>query len=130
MNEPEVKLGLVSNLWSKQMHFLKSGDVEQGHSHRFDHTTLLARGSLKITCNNKSTDFIAPNMIYIKAGVEHRLEALEDDTVCYCIHAIRDGDRIEDIVDPSMIPEGVTAFNHVIHYGSLLQEDFLDRRAK
>ena len=30
----------------------------------------------------------------------HDLLALEDDTVCYCIHGIRDGNGVEDIIDP------------------------------
>jgi hypothetical protein len=47
-------------------------------------------------------------MIYIKAGVEHKLTALQANTVAYCIHALRDGDRVEDIVSPDMIPEGTT----------------------
>jgi hypothetical protein len=43
-------------------------------------------------------------MIYIRAGKEHRLEALEDNTVAYCIHPLRDPDGSGDILDPSMIP--------------------------
>ena len=34
-----------------------------------------------------------------------QIQALEDDTICYCIHAIRDGERVEDIIDPADIPE-------------------------
>ena len=34
----------------------------------------------------------------IKAGVVHELVALEDDTLAHCIHAMRDGERVEDIV--------------------------------
>ena len=135
MSEPKVKLGLVSNVWSKQMVFEKAGDVEQGHSHCFDHMTLLAYGKLSIKANGKSTEFAAPNMIYIRAGVEHELTALQDGTVAYCIHAIRDGERIEDIVDPSMIPDGTDAHNYLNCYNPLISEgkpvlpDFLDSRA-
>ena len=106
---PEALIGVVKNLWSKQMHFLKAGDTEQGHAHSFDHLTLLAAGSLKVTVNGVSTDFKAPHMIYIKQGDTHELVALEDNTVAYCIHALRDHEG--DLLDPSMIPEGINKNN-------------------
>jgi len=106
-NFPEVALGVVANLWSKQMHFKKAGDTEQGHSHIFDHLTLLAAGALQVTVESVSTNFKAPQMIYIKAGKEHELVALEDNTVAYCIHALRDNEG--NLLDPSMIPKGVNA---------------------
>ena len=89
------------------MHFLKAGDTEQGHSHVFDHLTLLAKGSLKVTVEEKSTEFIAPHMIFIQKNKMHELQALEDNTVAYCIHALRDGEGVDDILDPSMIPDGI-----------------------
>ena len=45
-------------------------------------------------------------MIYIHKDKVHELEALTDNTVAYCIHALRDKNT-EDILDPSMIPVGV-----------------------
>lgn len=107
MNIPHVKIGLVSNLWSKQMHFIKAGDTEQGHSHIFDHLTLLAKGALRVNVEGKDTEFVAPHMIYIQKNKIHQLVALEDDTIAYCIHALRDGNGVDDILDPSMIPNGV-----------------------
>lgn len=107
MDQPYVKIGCVANLFSRMMHFKKAGDVENGHTHPFDHLTLLAAGSLKITMNGKTTDFKAPHMIYIKAEREHELVALEDNTVAYCIHALRNDNTTGDILDPSSIPVGV-----------------------
>lgn len=89
------------------MVFAKAGDVEQGHSHTFDHLTLLAAGSLKVTVNGVATEFKAPHMIYIARDKEHELVALEDNTVAYCIHAMRANDGTGDILDPAMIPAGV-----------------------
>jgi quercetin dioxygenase-like cupin family protein len=106
---PTVKLGCVANLFSRQMHFQKTGDVELGHTHPFDHLTLLAAGSLRVIVKDKATDFKAPHMIYIKAEDTHELVALEDNTVAYCIHALRNGDGVDDIIMPEMIPAGVDA---------------------
>lgn len=103
---PEIKIGCVANLWSRMMRFHKAGDVEQGHTHQFDHLTLLAKGRLKVTVEGKVTEFSAPQMIYIHKDKMHELVALEDDTVAYCIHALHDKDT-GDILDASMIPAGV-----------------------
>jgi quercetin dioxygenase-like cupin family protein len=103
---PHVKLGCVANLFSRMMHFKSAGDVEHGHTHSFDHLTLLATGSLRVTVEGKTTDFKAPHMIYIHKDKNHELVALEDNTVAYCIHALRDKSS-DEILDPSMIPEGV-----------------------
>lgn len=91
------------------MHFKKSGDIEQGHTHNFDHLTLLAHGKLEVQVGDKTTVYQAPHMIFIHKDVEHKLTALEDDTVAYCIHALRKGNGVEDILDPEMVPDGVDA---------------------
>lgn len=101
-----MALGCVANLFSRMMHFAKAGDIEQGHTHNFDHLTLLAKGKLKVTVDGKVSEFTAPQMIYIKADKNHELVALEDDTLAYCIHALRTKDG-SDILDPAMIPAGV-----------------------
>jgi len=103
-NAPYVAISCVSNVFIKQMTFVKAGDMEQGHSHTFDHVTLLASGKIRLTALGKFTDFIAPHHIFIKAGVNHELLALEDNTVVHCIHALRDGERVEDIIDPASVP--------------------------
>ena len=105
MTTPESKISLVANTWVKQMSFVKAGDINAGHKHIFDHQTLLAKGKVKVTVNGKDSEFTAPTIIFIRAGFEHQIEALEDDTICYCIHAIRNGERVEDIIDPADIPE-------------------------
>ena len=87
------------------MHFRKAGDIEYGHTHQFDHLTLLAKGRLQVTVEGKTTEFTAPHMLYIRADKNHELVALTDDTVAYCIHALRTHEG--DIIDPSMVPEGV-----------------------
>lgn len=107
MSAPDMKLACVSNLWLRQMHFLKAGDQNEGHTHNFDHMTLLVKGSVTVDVEGEKTEFSAPHMIYIAKGKRHFLIAKEDDTVAYCVHALRTGEREEDILDPSMIPAGI-----------------------
>jgi len=103
MNTPEITLGCVANLWSRMMVFTDVGDTEPGHKHQFDHLTLLAHGSLKVSIDGVSSVFKAPHMIYIHADKNHELVALEANTVAYCIHAIRKPGT-DDILAPDMIP--------------------------
>jgi hypothetical protein len=104
-NLPEIKMGMVGNVFTRSMHFKEAGDIEQCHTHSFHHATLVAHGSVQVTANGKTTVFKAPHLIWIHKDIEHELVALESNTVCACIHALRDTDSGE-IVDPSMIPEG------------------------
>lgn len=113
MSHPQSKISVVANTWVKQMHFAKAGDVNPGHTHVFDHQTLLGKGRVKVTVDGKETEFTAPTIIFIRAGFSHTIQALEDDTICYCIHAIRDGERVEDIIDPEDIPEGGMPYRFV-----------------
>jgi quercetin dioxygenase-like cupin family protein len=104
MPSPKISLGMTGNVFSRMMHFQKAGDIEKGHTHNFDHLTLLAKGKILIRVNQEETEYVAPRMIWISASEVHELKALEDDTVAFCIHAVRDGD---EIVDASMVPNGV-----------------------
>jgi quercetin dioxygenase-like cupin family protein len=106
MSQPVVHIGCVANLFSRMMCFEKAGDTEIGHTHQFDHLTLLAKGKLKVTVEGVASEFTAPHMIYIHKDKRHELEAMVDETVAYCIHALRDMGNNE-ILDPSMIPAGV-----------------------
>jgi len=114
----EVKIGCVSNLYSRMMHFKNAGDTEHNHTHSFDHLTLLAAGSVKCVVDDKETIFKAPHMIFICKDKMHAFTALEDNTVAYCIHPMRIGERIEDIADPSMFPSGVEIPYEVCHWWS------------
>jgi len=104
---PEVYIGCVANMFVRQMHFKSKGDIEQGHKHNFDHLTLLASGKLLVEVNDDITEYTAPTMIYINKDVMHKLTALEDNTVAYCIHGLRDLEKSEDIIDPTMVPNGI-----------------------
>lgn len=113
--DPDIQLACVSNLYVRMMHFRHVGDVEQGHSHPFDHLTLLAEGSMSVEVDGVSRDFYAPKMIFIKKNREHKLTATRDNTVAFCIHALRNGERVEDIVDPDslIIPPGGDGVDYI-----------------
>lgn len=109
MASPEIKIISVSNVFCRLMHFLNVGDVEQGHQHTYDHATLVSAGSVMVDVlddNNEvvsSKVFNAPNMVFIHKDKLHRLTALENNTVCSCIHAIRDIEG--EILSPNFLIE-------------------------
>jgi len=109
---PEVSINNVSGVFIKQMEFLKAGDSMPGHTHTYDHMTLLAKGSVKVTVKGEDTIFNSPHVIFIHKNNIHRIEALEDGTVAYCIHASPDiGVNLidiskDDIIDPNTVPNG------------------------
>lgn len=109
MTSPKVNLGTVANVFVRQMHFETAGDEEIGHAHPYNHLTLLAKGCLKVIVGDQTRVFAAPTMIYIAANTAHTLIAETDQTVAYCIHALRE--PTGDIVDESMVPKGTELFN-------------------
>lgn len=115
MSAPEIKIIALSNVFSRLMYFKNKGDVENGHRHNYDHATLVSRGSVLVEILNESGEvenskvFESPNMVYINKDKTHRLTALEDETTCVCIHAIRTVD--EDIVDPEFLIEPLFSTN-------------------
>lgn len=105
MSNPRTDLKLVDNVFVKLHHFLDIGDTHQGHAHKFDHITLLASGKVLMKHDNGEQEFTAPHLIVTPKGVTHQFTALEPNTVFCCIHAIRDGDGVDDIASPNITPD-------------------------
>ena len=105
MSIPKIKLAVVSNVFTRMMHFKNAGDTEKGQLHDYDHITLLASGSLKIIVEEQETVFTAPHLIFIHSSKHHELIALEDNTVACCIHGIHSDELCEELIDPLIIPK-------------------------
>lgn len=73
----------------KQMHIAKAGTFIPQHSHEYTHSSLLAVGSVRLWREELYVaDYVAPTILSIEAGIKHMFQALEDNTVVYCIHNI------------------------------------------
>lgn len=88
---------IVDNVFVKLICLNKSGDKVEGHVHTFDHITLLSTGKVVMRAKGNEVVHIAPKLLVTPKGVSHEFEALEDNTVLSCIHAIRDGDGEDDV---------------------------------
>ena len=56
------------------------------HRHKFDHLSILARGTARVTVDGREGLLVGPACITIKAGQVHKVQALTD-VVWYCVHA-------------------------------------------
>jgi hypothetical protein len=96
---------LVDNVFVKLHKFTNAGDIYQGHAHTFDHITLLATGKVLMKHDKGEQEFTAPHLIVTPKDITHQFTALEPNTVFCCIHAIRDGDGVDDVAAPNLTPE-------------------------
>ena len=84
---PEVEFSIQDGIFIKQMYMYRSGIYVPQHSHKYSHSSMLARGSVRCWKDGKLFgDFTAPTPINIDAGVKHTFMSLEPDTIIYCIH--------------------------------------------
>lgn len=111
MAAPVGSISCVANVFIRHMLFERAGDIEVGHVHCFDHVSLVTAGAIEISLRGQVTRYDAPSHIFIKAEEVHELIALVDGTVVQCIHALRDGVGVGDILDPDSIPAGSTALD-------------------
>jgi quercetin dioxygenase-like cupin family protein len=82
------------------------GDKIKGHAHNFDHTTICLRGAVRIKAGDVKRELraasgdvaISQAHVLIKAGVEHDIEFLEDNSVFWCVYSHRtpQGDIVQE----------------------------------
>lgn len=107
--EATHELGYFGNIWVRQNWLEKAGhDNGGGHTHYFDHVSLLARGEVLVAVEGfPPKKFTAPTFIVIKKEHKHKFTALTDDTLYYCVFALRDVDgEVTDIYGEDNSPYG------------------------
>lgn len=100
--EMKGDIQVVDNVFVKMIPLSGVGDLVQGHAHTFDHITLLSVGKVLMTHDNGRQEYTAPCLIVTPKGITHQFENLADKSLICCIHAIRDGDDVDDVADPSI----------------------------
>ena len=92
----QVKHHFAAGVYAKEMVFTPEYDFKQ-HAHKYDHMSILAKGSALVEVNGIHTHYKAPAVIEIKKELSHTVIALEP-CVWYCIHPT-------DLTDPDEIDE-------------------------
>ena len=98
-----AELGYFGNIWVRQNLLAKAGTETIGHKHLFDHVSLLSQGRVRVHVEGyEPKEFSAPTFIVIRKEHNHKFTALEDNTIWYCVFAIRDldGEPINELYDP------------------------------
>ena len=85
------ELGSFGNIWVKMNVLHKAGQFAEGHTHSFDHVSLLVKGKVEVEiAGYPPREFTAPTFIVIRKEYEHKFTALEDDSVWYCVFSLKD----------------------------------------
>jgi quercetin dioxygenase-like cupin family protein len=97
MRHEDAPFFQVGNIFSKLM-VLEKGQATIGHSHHYDHMTILGKGALRVITPDSERIYYAPESIEIKANVHHALIALED-VHAWCVHDVSVADK-ENLGEP------------------------------
>ena len=100
----DVEFFTEDGVFIKQMYIAKAGTVIPQHSHKYDHTSMLATGSVRVWADGKLIgDRVAPIGIPIKAGVKHAFLSLEDKTIIYCVHRLHETAGVEILEEHNLV---------------------------
>lgn len=139
LNKTEINMpmieehGFVGNIWVRQNYMEKAGDVVGGHMHYHDHVSLLVKGKVSVQVDDESPkEFSAPTFIVVRKERRHRITALEDEVIWYCVFAMRDinGD-VTDIIDEANMPiygDNPTLYPNPPVWSSAAPEDYWDNK--
>lgn len=110
---PSITMMALSNVYCRMMHFKGAGDYENGHKHAYHHATLVSSGSVnfQVLDDDKNVisekTFVAPSMVFVDKDKLHKIVALEANTVCVCVHALRTVDG--ELIPPDAFIEPITS---------------------
>ncbi|MBT4947249.1 MAG: hypothetical protein HON27_13925 [Candidatus Marinimicrobia bacterium] len=79
-------------LYCKEI-LLKDDAEVISHKHKYDHLSVLAKGTAVVTVNDEQTVYYSPAVINIKADLNHSVRAIGGDAVWMCIHATDETDE-------------------------------------
>lgn len=96
--DPNIKHFFFEEFYAKRMS-LPKGFFALSHAHKYSHMSVLSKGRARVITDDTDQIYEEGECIEIKAGVHHRIEALEDVT-WFCIHDAGKGD-IDEVLTGS-----------------------------
>jgi quercetin dioxygenase-like cupin family protein len=96
--DPTIAHHFAAGLYAKESR-VPAGYVVGKHIHAYSHLSVLAQGVAKVTAGDVVIEYTAPACIEIKAGIQHKVEAVTD-VIWYCIHSTdeTDKDRVDEVL--------------------------------
>lgn len=94
----KIRHHFSDGVYAKQM-ALPKGHFAVSHKHNYSHLSVLAKGVALVECNGVEMRYTAPVCIEIKAGVNHKITAIEDVS-WFCIHATdeTDSSKVDEVL--------------------------------
>ena len=83
--DPEIRHHFGGGVYAKET-FIPANKLLVQHTHKFDHLSVLAKGSVELVIDGEKSIVHAPMCLTIKAGKHHGIRSLTD-VIWYCIHA-------------------------------------------
>lgn len=107
MHDPRHFTG--GGVYVKELIMYNRGSAVEQHVHKFDHLSLLARGSVMVEEEHEDVactrTYQAPTAVLIRAGIKHKIVALTDDVLWYCIHAIPTDLQVGEDIEAALISD-------------------------
>lgn len=86
----------VDGVFIKQMLLKDAGTMVPQHAHEYDHTSMVAAGSVRVWIDGElAGDYAAPRPLFIKARAKHTFQSLQPQTLIYCIHNVKRTGRVQ-----------------------------------
>lgn len=108
LDEPhtDIMFETADDVFVKQIHLPRKNMMYPQHSHKWDHSTLLLRGSIVLWIGDKpGLYYKAPTIMFIAKGIEHRFQTLEDDCLVYCVHNLRGADARRTLEELDLVDD-------------------------
>ncbi len=105
--DPQIVHHFGGGVYAKET-FIPAGKWLVQHTHKFDHLSVLAQGSIELIVDGEKSTVHAPACLTIAAGKHHGVKSLTD-VVWYCIHATEctDEDEVDDVIIADVDPQQV-----------------------
>jgi quercetin dioxygenase-like cupin family protein len=115
--EPEIKHHFGGGVYAKET-FIPAGKWLIQHTHKFDHLSVLAQGSIELIVNGEIKVIHAPACLTIEANTHHGVKSLTD-VVWYCIHATdcTDENKVDEVIITNVNHEQVRQIAHCLSEG-------------
>ena len=114
---PEIQHHFSKSVYVKET-FIPADKCLVQHTHKFDHLSILAQGSIELIVDGKKSIIHAPACLTIEAGKHHGVKSLTD-VIWYCIHATdcTDENEIDKVIIAPVDLQQVRQITHSLTEG-------------
>jgi mannose-6-phosphate isomerase-like protein (cupin superfamily) len=115
---PEIRHHFGGGVYAKET-FIPEGKWLVQHTHKFDHLSILAQGSIELIVDGVTSIIHAPACLTIAANKHHGVRSLTN-VIWYCVHATdcTDEDTIDEVIISDIDPQQLREITHCLSKGA------------